>query len=68
MEIRNAKTHEYSIDLKSQNNIKHVEAGAQGQHKLSRGYLPQKTCSAHWIKEKASSQSQKNKQTLEKEI
>ena len=32
--------------------LKVVEAGAQGQHKLSRGYLPQKTWSAHWIKEK----------------
>ena len=34
------------------NQIKFVEAGAQGEHKLSRGYLPQKTWSAHWIKEK----------------
>ena len=41
-----------AIDYAIQNNIKHVEAGAQGQHKLSRGYLPQKTWSAHWIKEK----------------
>lgn len=26
-----------------------VEAGAQGQHKLQRGYLPTPTYSAHWI-------------------
>jgi len=26
-----------------------VEAGAQGQHKLQRGYLPHTTYSAHWI-------------------
>ena len=26
-----------------------VEAGAQGQHKLQRGYLPHPTYSAHWI-------------------
>ena len=25
------------------------EGGAQGEHKLSRGMLPVKTCSAHWI-------------------
>ena len=33
--------------------IKHglatVEAGAQGDHKLARGYTPSKTYSAHWI-------------------
>ncbi|CAH2598574.1 N-acetyltransferase [Rhodovastum atsumiense] len=26
-----------------------VEAGAQGEHKIQRGYLPQPTWSAHWI-------------------
>jgi hypothetical protein len=26
-----------------------VEAGAQGEHKLARGYLPVPTHSAHWI-------------------
>ena len=26
-----------------------VEAGAQGQHKIQRGYLPRATYSAHWI-------------------
>jgi predicted N-acyltransferase len=29
--------------------IPRVEAGAQGEHKVSRGYLPVPTCSAHWI-------------------
>ena len=29
--------------------LSRVEAGAQGQHKLARGYLPQFTYSAHWI-------------------
>ena len=41
-----------AIDYAIANKIKNVEAGAQGEHKLSRGYLPQKTWSAHWIKEK----------------
>jgi predicted N-acyltransferase len=26
-----------------------VEAGAQGEHKLARGYVPVETYSAHWI-------------------
>lgn len=29
--------------------LKRVEAGAQGEHKIQRGYLPQVTFSAHWI-------------------
>ncbi len=29
--------------------IGRVEAGAQGEHKIQRGYLPQPTFSAHWI-------------------
>ena len=29
--------------------LKTVEAGAQGQHKLARGYLPRPVYSAHWI-------------------
>ena len=28
-----------------------VEAGAQGEHKLARGYLPAPTHSLHWIAE-----------------
>jgi predicted N-acyltransferase len=29
--------------------LKYVEAGAQGEHKLARGYLPKTTHSLHWI-------------------
>jgi predicted N-acyltransferase len=29
--------------------LPHVEAGAQGEHKLARGYRPTTTYSAHWI-------------------
>lgn len=36
---------EYAI----QNRIPRVEAGAQGGHKLARGYVPVKTLSSHWI-------------------
>jgi uncharacterized protein len=31
--------------------LKRVEAGAQGQHKIQRGYLPVPTYSAHWIRD-----------------
>ena len=41
-----------AIDYAIKNNIKIVEAGAQGEHKLQRGYTPTKTWSAHWIKDK----------------
>lgn len=33
--------------------LKFVEAGAQGEHKLARGYLPKRTYSLHWIADPA---------------
>jgi len=36
---------ELAIELK----LPRVEAGAQGEHKLARGYMPVQTFSAHWI-------------------
>ena len=41
-----------AIDYAIQNKIKVVEAGAQGTHKISRGYSPIITYSAHWMLEK----------------
>ncbi|TWC05148.1 hypothetical protein FBZ93_103160 [Bradyrhizobium macuxiense] len=38
-----------AIDFAVQRGLKVVEAGAQGEHKLARGYLPQTTYSAHFI-------------------
>ena len=38
-----------AIDYAIQHGLKRVEAGAQGEHKLARGYLPVTTCSAHYI-------------------
>ncbi|MBT5241815.1 MAG: N-acetyltransferase [Rhodospirillaceae bacterium] len=38
-----------AIDFAIEKGLKWVEAGAQGPHKLQRGYLPRKTYSAHWI-------------------
>ncbi len=36
---------EWAID----NGVRYVEAGAQGEHKIARGYRPTTTYSAHWI-------------------
>lgn len=38
-----------AIDFAISRGLKHVEAGAQGSHKVARGYLPEATYSAHWI-------------------
>ena len=38
-----------AIDFAIQRKLARVEAGAQGEHKLARGYMPVTTCSAHYI-------------------
>lgn len=38
-----------AIDIAIERGLKRVEAGAQGGHKLARGYEPVQTHSAHWI-------------------
>jgi uncharacterized protein len=38
-----------AIDYAIHRKLKRVEAGAQGEHKLARGYLPKTTYSAHFI-------------------
>ena len=38
-----------AIDFAIEHGLARVEAGAQGEHKVRRGYLPQPTWSAHWI-------------------
>ncbi len=42
-----------AIDYAIAHGLKRVEAGAQGQHKVQRGYLPTKTYSAHLIRDPA---------------
>lgn len=39
------------IEFAIENGLSTVEAGAQGPHKISRGYLPTATYSAHWIRD-----------------
>jgi predicted N-acyltransferase len=38
-----------AIDLAIELGLSRVEAGAQGEHKLARGYVPVETHSLHWI-------------------
>jgi predicted N-acyltransferase len=38
-----------AIDFAIEHSLPRVEAGAQGEHKIQRGYLPVPTYSAHWI-------------------
>jgi hypothetical protein len=42
-----------AIQFAIERGLKRVEAGAQGPHKLARGYLPTHTYSCHWIVNKS---------------
>ena len=42
-----------AIDWAIANGLARVEAGAQGEHKLARGYLPAPVHSLHWVAESA---------------
>jgi len=46
---RNWGCYYQAIDFAIARGLARVEAGAQGEHKLARGYLPARTYSAHWI-------------------
>jgi hypothetical protein len=40
-----------AIEYAIANGLQRVEAGAQGEHKLARGYMPTPTYSLHWIRD-----------------
>jgi len=40
------------IEYAIRHRLKLFEAGAQGEHKIQRGFLPQITLSAHWLEDK----------------
>ena len=46
-----------AIDHAIAQGLKRVEAGAQGEHKLARGYLPSMTHSLHWVNDPGFSQA-----------
>ncbi len=41
--------YDQAIEFAIARGLQRVEAGAQGEHKIQRGYLPVTTYSAHWI-------------------
>ena len=49
-----------AIEFAIENNIKTVEAGAQGHHKIQRGYVATSTYSSHFIQNKSFSEAVKN--------
>ncbi len=55
-----------AIDYAIRNKMKSVEAGAQGDHKLSRGYLPRTTFSLHWFNNQQFNSAIENYLTEEK--
>lgn len=40
-----------AMDFAIERGLKRVEAGAGGHHKIARGYVPEPTYSAHWIRD-----------------
>jgi predicted N-acyltransferase len=40
-----------AMELAIEMELDRVEAGAQGEHKLARGYLPTQTHSLHWVRD-----------------
>lgn len=48
------------LDYCIENGLKSFEPGAQGEHKIARGFMPTKTWSAHWISHPQFSESIKN--------
>ncbi len=46
-----------AMDFAIAHGVPRVEAGAQGEHKIQRGYLPVPTYSAHWIAHRGLSQA-----------
>ena len=60
-----------AIEYAIKNKLQKVEAGAQGEHKISRGYLPNLTYSNHWFNNETLSKpiqdflEKENKKTVE---
>jgi predicted N-acyltransferase len=40
-----------AIEFAIETGLQRVEAGAQGEHKLARGYLPRPVHSLHWLRD-----------------
>ncbi len=46
-----------AMDFAISNGLDRIEAGAQGEHKLSRGYMPSETYSLHWFADEGFAQA-----------
>ena len=62
-----------AIEFAIEQGLSRVEAGAQGEHKIQRGYLPVATHSAHWIADPALEQAvsdflQRERRAVERQI
>ena len=55
-----------AIDFAIANGLSRVEAGAQGGHKLARGYVPTPTYSVHWIADPGFSKAVENYLDMER--
>ena len=56
-----------AIDIAIARGLDRVEAGAQGEHKLARGYLPTQTHSLHWVGDPGFADAIANYLTAERE-
>ena len=56
-----------AIDFAIERGLARVEAGAQGQHKIQRGYLPTPTYSAHWVRDRGFAKAIENFLVRERE-
>ncbi len=62
-----------AIDFALSRGLKRVEAGAQGEHKVARGYKPVATHSAHWFADEAFGQAvgaylEREREAVEEEL
>jgi predicted N-acyltransferase len=56
-----------AMDIAIARGLKTVEAGAQGEHKLARGYLPTPTWSLHWMRDAGFARAVENYLQAERE-
>jgi hypothetical protein len=56
-----------ALDFAIERGLARVEAGAQGTHKIQRGYLPTPTYSAHWVRDRGFARAIENYLERERE-
>ena len=56
-----------ALDFAIERGLARVEAGAQGEHKIQRGYMPTPTYSAHWVRDRGFARAIENFLARERE-